>query len=641
MKNLLLVLATIGLIGSTTAQNGANEVLTAPNSTGPYILLDTLFTLANYPAAYTDVYVHFANPTATPVKALQFRLYYDVSQFSGAVMFWGPLAQGIADKYGSFYANDDYINVVAAYTGSNSNFGWSDGAMFKLRLMHSPMYTGTPAAINIAGTSTYQNLATIGNGIDIPLNLYNYGGSFQMTPMTFPVIIKNPDNSPAQGVYASVSSKLKNMPAPWTLWPADSTNSQGLVSFTMPLDTHFYSLKLQMQTDTMSDGYAISIVDAYKIANHASFQDTLQGIEYYSGDINESVSVTISDGFAVFNRLALSYKTWSTMFNGVHNVAMLWPQEMLQASTATLSPNWLATPRRYVVDTIVNGLDSIKSYVYVVGDPTVSGYNNPATILAKMANPTNGTDFILDPAVYYSNKPDSIEFRIPKLVLAAEDYLDVPVSVYTFGNKVGALQMGLKYDTTIFEFVSMQTSDAVSKWTSFITFDKGGLFWAGHEDKMNPSILEGPSDVITFRFNVKSPAGWRTSPIALYDKSAGDNNANDLSMRPSPNDGSIINGKSDLDPEVIALMTSFIVYPNPITKLTDNWVIIDFFVEDFTPFSAGLYNIHGQQVKSFSEDIRDRGFQTRGISIEDLPEGVYILKLTTNDREKFFKLIKQ
>ena len=641
MKNLLLVLATIGLIGSTTAQNGANEVLTAPNSTGPYVLLDTLFTLANYPAAYTDVYVHFANPTATPVKALQFRLYYDATQFSGAVMFWGPLAQGMPDKYGSYYANDDYINVVAAYTGNNSNFGWANGAMFKLRLTHSPVYTGTPTAINITGLGSYQNLATVGNGIDVPLNLYNYGGSFQMTPMTFPVIIKNPDNSPAQGVYASVSSKLKNAPTPWTLWPADSTNSQGLMSFTMPLDTHFYSLKLQMQTDTMSDGYAISIVDAYKIANHASSQDTLQGIEYYAGDVNESVSVTISDGFAVFNRLALNYKTWSTMFNGVKNVAMLWPQEMLQASTATLSPNWLVTPRRYVVDTVVNGLDSIKNYVYVVGDPTVSGYNNPATILAKMANPTNGTDFILDPAVYYSNKPDSIEFRIPKLVLAAEDYLDVPVSVYTFGNKVGALQMGLKYDTTIFEFVSMQTGDAVSKWTSFITFDKGGLFWAGHEDKMNPSILEGPSDVITFRFNVKSPAGWRNSPISLYDKSAGDNNAEDLSMRPSPNDGSIINGRSDLDPEVINLMTSFIVYPNPITKLTDNWVIIDFFVEDFTPFSAGLYNIQGQQVKSFSENISNRGFQTRGISIEDLPEGVYVLKLTTNDREKFFKLIKQ
>jgi hypothetical protein len=201
--------------------------------------------------------------------------------------------------------------------------------------------------------------------------------------------------------------------------------------------------------------------------------------------------------------------------------------------------------------------------------------------------------------------------------------------------------MGLTYDTTIFEFVSMQSSDAVSKWTSFINFTEGGLFWAGHEDKLNPSILEGPSDVINFKFKVKSPAGWRTSPIAIFNKSAGNEKADDLSMRPSPNDGSIINGKSDLDPEVIDLMTSFIVYPNPVNIITGDWVIIDFFVQDFTPFTAALFNIHGQLVTSYSDTIKERGFQTRGVSMDGLPQGVYMLKLTTNDREKFFKLIKK
>ena len=641
MKKFLLALTTLGFTLSGIAQNGANEVLTAPQSSSPYILLDTLFTLENYPAAYTDVYVHFANPTASPVKAVQFRLYYDVSQFTNAVMFWGPTAQVVTDKYGSYYANDDYVNIVAAYTGSNQNFGWADGAMFKLRLFHGSNYNGTPSPVAITGIGGYVNLATVGNGIDVPLNLHTYGGNFQMTPLTFPVIVRNPDKTPTQGVYASAAFKLKGIPAPWNPIPFDSTNAQGLVSFTVPLDTHFYSLKVMMQTDTMSDGFAISIVDAYKLANHVSNQDTLQGIEYYAGDINQSSTVTISDGFAVFNRLALGYNTWNSMFTGVNNVAMLWPDEMFKADTATLSPNWLSKPRRYVVDTIINGLDSLKTFVYVVGDPSISGYNNPATILAKMANPANGTDYILDPAVYLSNKKDSIEFRIPKLMLAADDYLDVPVTVFTFGNKVGALQMGLTYDTTIFEFVSMQSSDAVSKWTSFINFTEGGLFWAGHEDKLNPSILEGPSDVINFKFKVKSPAGWRTSPIAIFNKSAGNEKADDLSMRPSPIDGSIINGKSDLDPEVIDLMTSFIVYPNPVNIITGDWVIIDFFVQDFTPFTAALFNIHGQLVTSYSDTIKERGFQTRGVSMDGLPQGVYMLKLTTNDREKFFKLIKK
>ena len=71
---------------SAFGQNGANEVLTAPTSTSPYILVDTLFTLDNYPATYTDVYIHFANPTVDDIKAVQFRLFYDDVKFSSAVM---------------------------------------------------------------------------------------------------------------------------------------------------------------------------------------------------------------------------------------------------------------------------------------------------------------------------------------------------------------------------------------------------------------------------------------------------------------------------------------------------------------------------------------------------------------------------
>jgi hypothetical protein len=97
MKKFWWSLSTSLISLSLLAQNGANEILVAPASNDPYILVDTLFTLDNYPATYTDVYVHFANPTATPVKAVQFRLFYDNAKFSNAVMFWGPTAQPITE----------------------------------------------------------------------------------------------------------------------------------------------------------------------------------------------------------------------------------------------------------------------------------------------------------------------------------------------------------------------------------------------------------------------------------------------------------------------------------------------------------------------------------------------------------------
>jgi hypothetical protein len=641
MKKFWWSLGTSLISLSVFAQNGANEILVAPAINDPYILVDTLFTLDNYPATYTDVYVHFANPTADPVKAVQFRLFYDNSAFSSAVMFWGPTAQTVTDKYGSYFSNADYINVVAAYTGSTPNFNWADGAMFKLRLFHSGTYNGVATPLAISGSPAYNSLATIGNGTDVPLELYSYNGAFQMTPLTFPVKVRNSDGSPAQGVWFTASKRLKSTPQSiWQPIATDSTNIAGLVEFTHPLDTNFWHMNIAAQTDSMGDGGALTIVDAYKLANHVSMQDTLAGIEYYEGDINESQTVTVSDAYAVFNRLALGQTDWDQLFTGINNVSVLWPSEWATANSAVAAPDWTAVPRVYMIDTIVNSMDTLEPYIYVVGDATSSGYNNPATVLAKMANPGAGTDYILDPAVYYSNKPDSIEFRIPKLIVTTDNYMDVPVTVYTFGNKVGAMQMGIQYDTAVFEFVSLNMGDAASKWTSFMTFKDNGVFWAGHEDKMNPSLLNGPTQVFTFRFRVKSILGWRTSPLAIFNKAAGDENAYDMSLRPSPNDGSVVNGKAEMDEHTLALLTGFVVYPNPVTEITGHWLIADFYLEDFTNFNALVFNSQGQLVKSVTNNLTERGFQTQGVWFGDLPKGMYVVKLATNDREKFYKIIK-
>jgi len=67
---------------------------------------------------------------------------------------------------------------------------------------------------------------------------------------------------------------------------------------------------------------------------------------------------------------------------------------------------------------------------------------------------------------------------------------------------------------------------------------------------------------------------------------------------------------------------------------------VDFYIEDFTNFSGLVLNSQGQIVKSVSSKITERGFQTQGIWFGDLPKGMYVVKLTTNDREKFYKIIK-
>ena len=637
-KFFTLLCAMVGF--ASFAQNGKLEVLTAPSSASPYILVDTLFTLEDT-SVTTDIYIHFANPTANDVKAVQFRLFYDNTKFSNAQVLWGPTATSVADKYGSYFANSDYVNVIAAYTGNASNFNWADGAMFKVRLTHGAAYEGVVDSIAIAGSTSYNNLATTGNGIDITLGMHNYGGNFQMQPNTFPIKVRNADGSNAQGVWFSASKRLKSdSQGSWNAIISDSTDSDGLLVVSHPIDTAFWHLRLVAQTDTMTDGSALSIVDAYKLANQASQQDTLSGIEWYQGDINEDQNASISDAFAMFNRLALGSTNWNLLFSGVNNVPVLWPSEWQSAVAASSIPDWSNLPRRYAIDTIVNGMDSLKPYIYVVGDVTNTGYNNPAVLVAKMADPGVGTDYILDPAVYLSNIDDTVQFRIPKLIMTADNTMEVPVTLYTFGNKIGAAQMGIEFDTTIFRFNSIKMGDAASKWTSLLSVQENKVFWAGHEDKMNPALIENMTTQFTFVFDIVDPIGWNTSPLRIINKFAGDENAYDLNVKPSPNDGSVVN-KTSLDPELNEMMNGFRVYPNPTTETFGYWVVFEYhtYLEEDN-ISAIVYDINGKAVKTWSDKIYQDGFQFQGFTIEDLPNGMYMLQLVTSDRNKVYRIIK-
>jgi hypothetical protein len=636
MKKILVTLATLLYFGAS-AQNGANEILPAPNPTQPYVVLDTLFTLANHPATFTDVYVHFANPTATPVKAIQFRLFFDDVRFSNVEAFWGPTGTAISTKYGSFFKSGNWLNISATYTGTNQNFGWSNGAMFKVRLFHSATYQGVVDPVVTTGTSTYANLATVGNGVDIPLGIHSYGAGFQMTPLTFPVYLKDVKGMPVSGIAVKVSAQLKGSSLPFLTAPVDTSNSTGIASYTLPLDTHYYKLRVQVQSDTLGDGGALNITDAYAINNAVTQQDTLRAIENFQADINENGAITVSDAYAMFNRIALASTTWSGFFAGKNNVKLVWQNELNAIKAAPNNYTPAMAPARYTVDTVVNSLDSLAIYTYVLGDATGTGYNNQAVILAKMASPSAGTDYVLDPIVYFSNKTDSVEFRIPKLTLSTDNFIEVPVTMYTFGNKVGAAQIGLRYDTAIFEFVSVNVGPEVAKWTSIIRSNHGELLWAGHEDPFNPSLVEGPTSAFTFTFKVKSILGWRTSPIVVFDKAAGDEEANDMNIRRSPNDGSVVNGKAEMDDKTLAMMNGFLVYPNP----TQDIVVMEFYTEDFTPLTILVSDVTGRVVRYVQQDVTETGFQLGFVNLYDLDRGIYFVRGVTNDREKTYKIVKQ
>ena len=642
MKRLLLTLIAVMGLSATYAQNGATEVLTPPNSNSAYILVDTLFTLEESPVGYTEVYLHFSNPTLDEVKAVQFQINYDADAFASAQIFWGPTAVGVTDKYGSYFDNNGVLNVIASYTGNTSTFDWANGAMFKLKLNNSAIYNAESDSLFFTPSTTYQSIYTTGNGIDNVLGLENYGGNFQQPIINYPIHVYNVDSSDAQGVWYSAYARHKDSTQlGWTLIEADSTNSNGLAIVTTSLDTTKHFLRLVGQTDTMTDGGALSITDAYKLANHASQQDTLKAIQWLQGDINEDSNISISDAFAVFNRLALSQTNWNNLFTGVYNTTLLTPSAYQLAIQSQSAPLWSFAPRQYSIDTIQNGNDSAIAFLYVVGDATNTGYNNPAVLVAKMANPTAGTDYILDPAVYMTPNPDTVQFQIPKLTMTEDYTMQVPITMYTFGNKIGALQMGIEFDTTIFEFTGIETGDAISKWNSLLTINDGEVFWAGHEDALNPSLVDDMTQQFVFNFDVKVVSGWQTSPLKIVHKAAGNEHAEDLNIKPSPNDGSVVN-RISIDPELLSLMEGFKVYPNPTSDLIGNWIVFEYHTE----LESGMINAYimdnfGREVMRWEDKIYQRGFQLQGFTLESLPNGIYYVNLVTADRNKTYKVIKK
>jgi hypothetical protein len=387
----------------------------------------------------------------------------------------------------------------------------------------------------------------------------------------------------------------------------------------------------------MNDDGAINVTDAYKILAHTIFADTLETYGFQQSDVNLSNSITVSDGFLVFNRIATSQTTWANMVNGENNVKLLTNTEY---QTILSNPNSFqnSIDGSYSKEVVINGLDSSKFHVFVLGDATNTGVNNQMLQIALKVNPGEPSDWVLDQGVLYRTIEDTVEFRVPKITPALSNEFNVPVSIYTHGNKIGAAQIGLEFDTLLFEFLGVETSEIVGQWNSFVSVQNGMVLWGGHENNMAPALIESNLDVVTFKFRIIDE-DWNKSNIRVVSKGAGSEKAEDLNIKPTPTDGTILYmGKTNVDPIYDEMVKGFLVHPNPVDY---GYTIVDFYTWEDTPFTAVLYGMDGTLHRIQSENVKGEEFYTYYISMEDVPVGVYILKLSTNSKEQFVRVVKR
>lgn len=632
MKKLILLFALLLPFGAF-AQNGRTEVLVSPNSNSPHFLIDTVFTLGSILQDTTVVYLHYHNPTATNYAGFQVRFFYPTAAFKQPIVKWGPTAAGIGTKYGSYYSQPGWVNATAIYTGTSAVFDWPDGAVFEVLLPHAVGFN--PSAVDsleVQSTPAYTNIATTIGGIDNTLGVYNYGGRFQMDTLVFPVTLLNVDGTPAPDMPFAFDYKLKTAQI-YSRGARFVTNNTGLASIKIPYDTSFYNVKLVSNLDTLSDNSAINITDAYRLSDMSIYADTAEAYEFQQGDVNRSGTLSVSDAYLIFNRLATGRTTWSPVVANEYNVRYYTAGEY---ATIMANPNIFqtATIGTTNIDIALNGLSSLSYRGYVLGDVTNTGLNNLSFQIQRVNNPTSGTSYVLDEGTIYQNIEDSVQFRIPKLTISDDNTANVAVTFITHGNKVGAAQLSLKYDPTIFRFKNVNVGPEASAWNAFISAKPGEITWGGHESKMSPSLITNPTQMFNFQFEILNQ-NWEQTPIRITNKAAGNEKAEDLNIIPSPVDATVINGRRARE-LVNELVNGFRVYPNPVQ---DN-LNIDYFQTNWGYLTYEIYDYMGKNFYSEKEFVNQNQVVTKTINVSDLKTGFYFVRLTTNEKQKVYKIFK-
>ena len=626
----LFALITLNAFG----QNGRNEVLISPNSSSPHFIIDTVFTLGSILQDTTVVYLHYHNPTLTNYAGFQVRFFYPQASFKQPIVKWGPTTTSISTKYGSYYSQPGWVNATAIYTGSSAVFDWPDGAVFEVLLPHSIGFNPSSVdSLRVTGTPTYNNIATTTSGIDNTLGTYNLGGRFQMDTILIPVSVLNVDGTPASGMPFAFDYKLKSAQA-YQRGQRFTTNSIGIAGIKIPYDTSFYDVKLVSNLDTLSDNSAINITDAYRLSDMSIYADTAQSYEFQQADVNRSGSISVSDAYLIFNRLATGRTTWSPVVANEYNVRYYTQAEYDAIIT---NPNSFQTSiiGTTLVDLLLNGMGSMTYLGYVLGDVTGTGLNNVSFQIQRLNTGTSGTSYVLDQGMIYQNIKDSVQFRIPKLTISGDNTVDVNVTLITHGNKVGASQIGLKYDPQIFKFVGVSVGQEASAWNSFISSKSGEILWGGHESKMAPSLITNPTQMFNFKFEILNN-NWEEAPIQIINKAAGNEKAQDLNIIPSPTDVTIVNGRRARD-LVDQLVNGFRVYPNPVV----DEMYVDYFQTTPDNLTSEIFDLSGKLHLRETQFVAQDQTVTRRIETNTLEPGLYFVRLTTGTKQKIYKFIKK
>jgi hypothetical protein len=620
MKQLFLIL-TFLFTSLTFSQ-------TTPPSpgTGRWLIVDTNYTVARSNVGVTKANLYYRNNTSTKITGMQFRIWYDKDAFNGAAPVVG-LRYSSTDQYMQYVTNttEGNITVTLVYTGTNSSFSYADGAAVEVSLTHASAATWNALdsikTMKVTGTTTFNNLAATNYGNDTSMTVYSYGGKFIQQKLKFKGTFLTTSGSGAKNLILSLEKKPKTG-STWVQVKSYITDNSGRFNFEETLDTTYWDARIAVKGDTMSVGNVISTADAQKINQTILGQHSPTGFDYYTMDVNGSNDVTIADAYAVFGRIGGRFNSW---VNNVKDVLFFTPSEYTTINGS--STNYTSTVSGVTNFThyINGGADSILRYVLVKGDANITGFKMARLTPIKINNPANANKYVIDNTVQYDNVVETIEINLPKINVEEGNLINIPVKVLTKGKLLGALQLDIKYDTSLIEFKKINNTEKAMKWISFVNPTDNIISWGGF-DISNSNLFKDEEQVFTLQFVAKKPQDqWGSAILWTGAKFVGDNISNDMNVTPTM--GIVQIDRISQKPIVKTNEFGLITMPNP--NSGDMKITFSLLEEGETDIN--IFDINGKKVNHVLNQNMPKGQYIYTINTT-LDNGYYYIILIHNDK---------
>jgi hypothetical protein len=526
-----------------------------------------------------------------------------------------------------------YVTITMVYTGTNSSFTIPDGRLFQVTLKHTTALSTTYLSVNdmkFAGTPTFPETATTQAGIDYTLTLKNFGGKFKPQVMSFKGKFVNVTGTSSKNLTVSLEKKLKTS-STWSYVKDTFTNSLGKFYFTdVPIDTTAWDVRIAVKGDTMGVGAIVSTADAQRANKFVLGTLTPSGFDFYSTDVNNDDKITVSDVYGIYARVSGRFTSWANSRKDI----LFFTESEYSSVNGSSSSKQSTVPgvTNFTFQIIAGQPDSVTYYVLGMGDVNGTGYNRARMTPIEIVNPNNANKRIIDVTTAYDNILETIEVNLPMLKVDDGNLVNIPVRLKTGGINVGALQLMIKYDTSLLEFKSVKNELKSSLWLSYINTSENKVEWGGYDPTNNVNLFNDGELIYTLQFSAKKPQSqWGMSPLYVTRKFAGNKDAIDLNI--TPTDGIVqvfrMGGH-------VYVGNDMELYPNPFTsKLT-----ISFNIKQQGNTTLSIVDVTGKEVKSVMGDMTPSGKYTYTVDMSDLSDGMYLAVLKKEEEIEVKRGIK-